>query len=250
MYRILSLSSFLMVLAIAGSVQLPSEFKTCSRSAGNVNQCLADAIQGGIAILTKGSRSLGVLPIDPLLVTEMHINQGSGPVSIKLNFKDLLIHGVSNAKINSVTFDVNNKLCKLILHASVYSPINLVAQYSIDGKVLVLPISGHGNCNISLANPEAKVELTGKEVTKDGVSYVIFTGLNFDLNPQRVEMHFDNLFNGDKTLGDNMNRFLNENWKEVYSELKSPIEKAFGITILEVTNRIFSKVPAETIFPA
>lgn len=51
----------------------------------------------------KGVPSLGVLPLDPLELKTLVIEQGDGPVSIKLDFKDLFIHGIASAVITSVT---------------------------------------------------------------------------------------------------------------------------------------------------
>lgn len=193
---------------------------------------------------------MGVLPIDPLQITELIIDQGNGPVSVKLEFKDLLIRGIGSAKVSSVAFQGKDRNVKLQLNAKLDSPISLLAKYKINGKVLVLPISGFGDCNITLAEPETTIEFTGEEVTRDNFKYIIFKDLQFRLKPKHVSMQFENLFNGNRALGDNMNLFLNENWKEVYGELEAPIGKAFGMTILQVTNRIFSKVPSNVIFPS
>lgn len=53
-----------------------------------------------IKIYAPGIPNFGLLPIDPLRITELGIDQGSGPVSIKLNFRDLDISNIGTAKIN------------------------------------------------------------------------------------------------------------------------------------------------------
>lgn len=45
-----------------------------------------------------------------------------------------------------------------------------------------------------------------------------------------------------------MNKFLNDNWKEILTELKPAVEATFGATFKEVTNRIFLKVPFNQLF--
>lgn len=41
-------------------------------------------------------------PIDPLRITTLNIDQGHGPVAIKMNFTDLDIHGVGTAAVKDV----------------------------------------------------------------------------------------------------------------------------------------------------
>ena len=64
------------------------------------------------------------------------------------------------------------------------------------------------------------------------------------------DIHFqvDNLFNGDKALGDKMNEFLNENAKEIFEEVKEDYMKLMSDIGLNIMNRIFLKVPVEEVF--
>jgi len=50
----------------------------------------------------SGVPSLGLYPIDPLRITQLGIDQGNGPVSIKLNFRDLDISNIGTVKINEI----------------------------------------------------------------------------------------------------------------------------------------------------
>lgn len=47
--------------------------------------------------------------------------------------------------------------------------------------------------------------------------------------------------------GDSMNKFLNENWQEVYGELKDAIQKAFAEFIIGPVKSVFEKVPFDSI---
>jgi Haemolymph juvenile hormone binding protein (JHBP) len=51
----------------------------------------------------------------------------------------------------------------------------------------------------------------------------------------------DNLFNGDKALGDNMNMFMNENWQDILNELKPAFSEAIGQILENIINNVFSK---------
>lgn len=61
-------------------------------------------------------------------------------------------------------------------------------------------------------------------------------------------LNLENLFNGDKLLGDNMNRFLNENWQDILAELKPSIIDAFTQIFSGIINSVFSRLPYDDIF--
>lgn len=47
-----------------------------------------------------------------------------------------------------------------------------------------------------------------------------------------------------------MNLFLNENWKEIFAELKPVIEDTFGELIRNIVNNVFNTFPYDTLFRA
>ena len=61
-------------------------------------------------------------------------------------------------------------------------------------------------------------------------------------------MTLQNLYNGDKALGDSTNAFLNENWEEIYNELKQLIFDAFTLIIQNTVNNVFNKIPYKDLF--
>lgn len=72
--------------------------------------------------------------------------------------------------------------------------------------------------------------------------------LKLDGKVSRVHIYLGNLFNGDKSLGDSMNKFLNENWEDVFNELKGKIYEAFGLIFQSIINNVFAKYPYEEMF--
>lgn len=61
-------------------------------------------------------------------------------------------------------------------------------------------------------------------------------------------MNFGNLFKGDKALGDNTNKFLNENWQDILNELKANLFDAFGQVVESLINSVFSKIQYKDLF--
>lgn len=87
-----------------------------------------------------------------------------------------------------------------------------------------------------------------KIVMKNGKKYIQTEKFMLDFTTTKLSMHFHNLFNGDKNLGDNMNAFLNENWTEILAELKPAIQYAIEKILESLINRIFAKVPYDLLF--
>lgn len=65
---------------------------------------------------------------------------------------------------------------------------------------------------------------------------------------RRFIVRLDNLYNGDKVLGDSTNLFLNENWEEIFNELKLSIFDAFGLIVSNLINQVFRKIPYNELF--
>lgn len=79
--------------------------------------------------------------------------------------------------------------------------LNIKAQYNLKGKILVLPLVGHGPCDLRLLNVYTQVstdvdfpKIEGREIVKIEKMQV-----NFDVGGMKVKFH--NLFNGNKVLG-------------------------------------------------
>lgn len=63
------------------------------------------------------------------------------------------------------------------------------------------------------------------------------------------QFYFVSLFiTGDKLLGDNTNLFLNENWKDVFPEIKKNVFEAFAQIVENVLSNVFAKVPYDELF--
>jgi len=69
------------------------------------------------------------------------------------------------------------------------------------------------------------------------------------IKPGRVVLHFDNLFNGDKTLGELGNRLVNENVQLFIDDVKPPIEQSISKKIEKVMNQIFERAPIAEFMP-
>ncbi|XP_055375228.1 protein takeout [Condylostylus longicornis] len=235
----------LFCLMVFGADDLPPTFDKCKRDT-NFDKCLVDAVNKALVLLKDGSAEFGVAPLEPLKIKSMSISSGNAPINLKQNFKNVKVNDLIST---STITRYRTKLDKhLIVCDSISKKIEVIADYEISGRILLLPITGHGQANITLIDTKIEHHLIGEPYTKDGVLYNKLKEYKVIFNPKRVYMYFDNLF-GDCRLSEAMNRFLNDNWELVFNELKSGYSESFGKVFKEITNKIFTKVPMDTLFP-
>ncbi|VVC25553.1 Haemolymph juvenile hormone binding [Cinara cedri] len=232
--------------AAPAAVKLPKGFVQCKKNDPELAECMKSSLHSAIPHLIKGIPSLGMYSIDPLRISTLLIDQGNGPVSIKLNFRDLDILNIGTVKIQNLYADLNNY--NITVDVDFDKPIILDGNYDIKGKVIILPITGDGKSRITLENLKAKINVYLKPTMKNGVTYVDVVDLKLKFTTTRMRLKLDNLFKGDKALGNNMNTFLNDNWSEILGELQSSFENALAAAFTSVTQQFFSKVPYNQVF--
>lgn len=122
-------------------------------------------------------------------------------------------------------------------------------KYSLKIKLLLLDIAGKGDVTGSLDNTRARVRLRGVRYQKDGQTYMKFEKFLFKIQVNSSKIHLDNLFNGDPTLGQIGNQFINDNIDLFLSEVTPGLEKSLAETFTEVANDILRYATLDEIFP-
>ncbi|XP_014285325.1 protein takeout [Halyomorpha halys] len=239
------LTVFFVFLFAAGSwAAMPHGWQSCPKSSKDHIPCLIKQVNKAIQTLKGGSKPLAVNPLDPLRILTLKIDQGSGPVSIKLEFKDTDISGLSTCVLKTLT----NKDWKRLEGTGTCKTLDVNGKYKIDGKILALPIQGEGDSKVHLDEVNVVVSVDIKEIDgKDGKKHFSAESFNFVITPTKQTFNFENLFNGNKALADNMNTFLNENGEQIFKELQPAISKALSQAFSVITNQIFSKIPSNEI---
>ncbi|GFG40539.1 hypothetical protein Cfor_02403 [Coptotermes formosanus] len=222
-------------------------FLRCRRDDPDLNSCLQAAIQKAILLMKHGVPELQMLPVDPLEVTNINIQDGVGrPVKMNLDLVNAKLHGVTQCHIKSVRADLGKR--SIGFDANV--PFTTIdADYIMDGKFLVLPLKGKGKCSMNLTDYDIFVKMRAEPLVKDETVYWDIKEFYLHIDTLKLfQVNFENLFNGDKELGDNTNKVLNENWKEFFEELRPILRDTFGGVFLQYTNQLFHKVPESGLF--
>lgn len=162
---------------------LASFIQTCFLSEPDFPKCNTESVQKIFSHLKYGVPEIGLLPVDPLKVSEIRLLQGTGPVSINATLTNVQIDGFSRAIIKSnkwvpgirvfkskiiSTIVVGREVRSVctpwsLLHDSIYFRVypqrgysfvtklrlpqmKIEGNYILQGRILLLPLVGKGTC--------------------------------------------------------------------------------------------------------
>ncbi|XP_065156975.1 protein takeout-like [Atheta coriaria] len=240
--------SFISVLLAIGvySAKLPEYLKKCKKGTDN-GDCVAVNEQAVVDALLKnsGEPKFKLQGLTPIHVSRIDLQ---ATPQLKVGLSEVDFFGFEHLKPTGGNIDADT------LHIKSFLPhVEIIGKYDINGKILILPIQGQGNCNITLVDFD--VDYIAKLVVEERKGkkyYQVAADDNTTLkinNIKKVHWQFNNLFNGDERLGPEMNRFLNENWKDVFSEVQVAIEQTAAYSIVNYfVNGYLHFIPIDELF--
>lgn len=234
------------VFQASSALKLPSYIKPCSKNEANFDECALKNGKAAIPKLLDGDAKYRIPNLKPLEVEEIEVGEGpAGGIGLQMTCKKCKFYGIETSKLEAIHFDLQKKT----IHLEVTNPkIEIVGKYTAAGKVLVLPITGNGDANISLENVKLKYDVYYELIKKNGKEHMKLKNPKLEIDTSGMTFKLTNLFNGDKLLGDNMNTFLNENWREVIKEFGPAVSETLSQVITIIVNNITDLVPFDEVF--
>ncbi|XP_060862965.1 protein takeout-like [Metopolophium dirhodum] len=171
------------------------------------------------------------------------MNQGNkGSVSVQSIYRNISVYGPSQFILKSVKVDMEKERIRI----KVWLPhLHMTANYSIEGRILMLPISGHGLSEGNYTNIEANVLIQGNTIQIEGRNHFNVQDVAIDFQIGHASIYLSDLFEGDLELGEAMNTFLNDNWRHVAQEFKPILEETIGDLFKKFANKLYHKYPIE-----
>ncbi|XP_050527048.1 protein takeout-like [Daktulosphaira vitifoliae] len=229
------------------SMKLSKNYKRCNLKSPYINDCINRSLNQSFPDIAKGVPSLGLFPLDPLFIPSIDIKQGGNRiVSVDMKFRDVNITNLLSTVLRDVHVDVNNN--NVSMKFMMTKTIVMESYYDLIGKVFGSPISGKGTCRFDFEKIKSSVKIQFQRTVKNNRHYLVPQNVNYVFTTSRIYINFDNLFNGDKNLENTMNVFLNENWRELSSDIQSVMEEAINSIIYGYISRFFGEVPMDEIF--
>lgn len=210
-----------------------------------MNECAVAHGQLAIPKFINGDPKYRAPRLDPLDITELRVNQGTKQVGLRMILKNAKIYGLKNTIFEKARTQLGTKHIEWDFKIP---RIEIISDYEVNGQVLILPITGKGKANVTLTKLEITYKYDWELIKKNGKEYMNFTSSELEFDNGKTYFDLKNLFNGDQFLGSNMNRFLNENWKEVTRELGPAVGQAFSDVFRLLLTRIAAQVPYAEIY--
>ncbi|XP_034251699.1 protein takeout-like [Thrips palmi] len=247
------LAGLLLVLAMtailnvpASAIKLPPYVTACSRSDPKLNECVLQNGRNAIPIVIKGDPKYRVPKLNPMVIPELQLQQGTGSVGLNITWKNAEIHGIKDTEFLDVDMNVEKRHIKMHFFLP---KVSITGAYTATGRVLLLPVTGSGPSNITVENMKISYDIDWNLVKKaNGKEYLDVTNPMLTLlDLGHLSMKFERIFNGDKLLGDNLNTFLNENWKDLAKEFGPGVADAIGQVFGLVLKNICDLVPYDNV---
>ncbi|XP_064072276.1 protein takeout-like [Vanessa tameamea] len=175
-----------------------------------------------------------MISLDPMAMKQVKAVQAG----LKMEFKNTIVRGLRNCKVLELRrFSHKTEI-------DLKCSVTLIGNYSLNGKLLVLPIEGEGKYKIKIQDVIVKVVLDIEELTSDGERYWKVNGFKQTADVVgRAQFNFQNMFNGNRHLSDPVHEFANTNWKDIFQEVAPPIVNTIVSQIVDETIKFFDKVP-------
>ncbi|KAK7869870.1 hypothetical protein R5R35_006675 [Gryllus longicercus] len=231
-------------LAVAARTpfKFPPYIHKCSIKDPNLEQCALEAGRVALPHLVKGNPSMRLPSLDPLSVTEVRIQSDN---QLDMHCRNIVLKGLANTELLHIGIDLKNKVYSCICRIP---RLEISGDYTVDGRVLLLPIKGNGKAVFTFDNALTSFRQNFSLEKRGDRYYLKFPENSATFNCSKAHFTMDNLFNGDKQLGNTLNNFLNENWRAVVDDLGQPFMEAAAQVIREFAFAIIGNVPYDEIF--
>ncbi|XP_028157404.1 protein takeout-like [Ostrinia furnacalis] len=216
----------------------PVTFLKCK---GDDDKCAKESTKAAIPIYTAGIPEFGVETLDPVFFK----NIDSSSPTLKLLLDNVTVKGLRNCIAKKAQRDAKNS--KLFLR--IQCDATLDGHYVMSGRLLVLPIEGNGKVHVDLKKAviDVNMDISDKQ-GKDGKNHwtVKSWSHTYDLK-DRSTVRFENLFNGNRVLGQAAEGVIAQSGNEIIREVGSPVIKTVVARVVDTIHHFFEAVPTEDL---
>ncbi|BES90137.1 Hypothetical protein NTJ_02944 [Nesidiocoris tenuis] len=234
----------LQTFALVAAQSLPTFILPCKLD-WKLNICAIANGNKAIPQLAKGDSLMP--PVDPLqLVSISVIDSNSPTLRVNMTFRELYAYGLKDAVITRSDIDLR---AKHMVWSLKVPEILFGFKYRINGLVSSRPVTGTGNGVMAFDDVELiyLLDFNLVNITENEYIEVVHTEVRHTV--QRLTIQLNDLFNGNKARGHEMNILLNEHWRDLNRLLGPPIDKAFVFSLKPIVDYLLTIVPVNNLFP-
>ncbi|CAG9864316.1 unnamed protein product [Phyllotreta striolata] len=249
-FLLFALTNFAHSAEITGgnnTVKIPEYIIPCPRSHENINKCLANTFNHLRPYLKTGIEEIDVPSIDPLVIDNMVMENGRGPIKIKALFFNITADGASDYTVTGINADLSKYVIELKLHLP---KVEATGKYDVDGNVLLFPIKSKGDFWAVFNDVNGAGRIYGKEFSDEkGVKFMAVEKILVDFRLKKTRFRLKDVFNDGNLIGEAMNQFLNRHSDEIVKEMRPAANAALAKYFKVFLNKAFVKLPMEVWLP-
>ncbi|XP_026731417.1 uncharacterized protein LOC113496418 [Trichoplusia ni] len=232
-----------------GAVDITKYLKVCDRNAIDVNDCLTDAVQKGIAVMVNGIEELKVPSIDPYYQKDFRFDYQNNQIAAKLVMKNIYVEGLKGATVHDTRLRSDDD--HFHLEIDLTSPkVQVNAEFYGEGQFNSLKIVAYGTVNTTMSDLVYTWKLDGVPEKNGSEQYVRITDFYMRPDLGNLVTNFKNNNPESREITDLGTRFANENWRFLYKELLPYAQSNWNKIGVKIANKLFLKVPFDQLFPA
>ncbi|XP_065371507.1 circadian clock-controlled protein daywake-like [Calliphora vicina] len=227
---------------------LPPEIEKC-KSTDN-DDCIAKNILKVLQLYPHGYAEMGLPDVSSIVVKDIVLSESKRDSPIQLNFKfnTLTVKGLETLKILRV-HGFNKNLTKSIEIEFLIPKITIDGDYEINGKLLLLPLNGKGLGNIALKDVYSKYKVKVQVVNRNNTNYGVIDKIQLkELDPKKMIFNLQNIVNNNAILSESINGVINENWSDLWLEIKSNTIRYVEDIIRNILNDILKELPVDEFY--
>ncbi|XP_066598660.1 protein takeout [Prorops nasuta] len=233
------------VTTFAAAKDLPVFIKVCKKNDPNVEACIQDSVENLKPFLMRGLPEYNIPSLEPLLLKELVATEGTG--GIRITARNVRAYGASDFSITRLKVDLEEQ--KFAVDIAL-PHLHMEGNYEIDGRVLLLPIRGSGPMSGNFSECTGAVRFRGVvEKNEADEDHLKISEFRLKISIGRGRLHLDNLFGGERVLGDVINSAINSNFDTFIRELQPLVENVLSDAFLEIANSIVGQFTYQQLFP-
>ncbi|XP_052890841.1 uncharacterized protein LOC128299042 [Anopheles moucheti] len=194
--------------------------------------------------LARGIPELDIPSIDPIHLGDLIVAESVPGQGVSISAKDIKAYGPSNFKLKKLTVVEYGKIYSFELELP---HLYVEGRYVVDGRILLLPVKGSGKFTGNFTQGIGSVRIKGDRKRINGKDHLSLAKLDIKIRVSDGRIKLENLFGGDRVLGEIINETINQNFNLLSTELIPLIEKALQRIFKRTGNKILERFPEEIV---
>ncbi|XP_053667281.1 uncharacterized protein LOC128716383 [Anopheles marshallii] len=229
--------------ASAETVDLPEYLHVCHREDPKLTECMKESIETLRPYLARGIPELDIPSIDPIHLGDLIVAESVPGQGVSISAKDIKAYGPSNFKLKKLTVIEYGKIYSFELELP---HLYVEGRYVVDGRILLLPVKGSGKFTGNFTQGIGSVRIKGDRKRINDKDHLSLAKLDIKIRVSDGRIKLENLFGGDRVLGEIINETINQNFNLLSTELIPLIEKALQRIFKRTGNKILERFPEES----